>query len=75
MPAWSKSRSCSGQAQGANPLASVRAALAALPEALRTPLILAEYEDKAQAEIAQILSCSVKAIETRICRARWTTCA
>lgn len=49
---------------------AVREAVAALPEELRTPLLLAEYEDKPQAEIAQILSCSVKAVETRIYRAR-----
>jgi DNA-directed RNA polymerase specialized sigma24 family protein len=41
-----------------------------LPEELRTPLILAEYEEKSQAEIAAILDCSVKAVETRIYRAR-----
>ena len=49
---------------------AVRKAVAALPEELRTPLILAEYEEKSQAEIATILNCSVKAVETRIYRAR-----
>ena len=49
---------------------AVQNAMAALPEELRAPLILAEYEDKPQAEIAQILSWSVKAVETRIYRAR-----
>lgn len=49
---------------------TVRRAVAALPEELRTPLILAEYEEKPQAEIAVILNCSVKAVETRIYRAR-----
>jgi RNA polymerase sigma factor (sigma-70 family) len=49
---------------------TVRKAIAALPEELRTPLILAEYEEKPQAEIAEILGCSVKAVETRIYRAR-----
>lgn len=48
----------------------IQKAVAALPEELRAPLLLAEYEDKPQAEIAQILSCSVKAVETRIYRAR-----
>jgi RNA polymerase sigma-70 factor (ECF subfamily) len=48
----------------------VRQAVAALPEELRTPLILAEYEEKSQAEIAAILDCSVKAVEMRIYRAR-----
>lgn len=51
-------------------VAVIRDAVAALPEELRAPLMLAEYEDKPQAEIAQILSCSVKAVETRIYRAR-----
>jgi RNA polymerase sigma-70 factor (ECF subfamily) len=49
---------------------AVRAAVAALPEDLRLPLVLAEYEGRAQAEIAQILDCSVKAVEMRIYRAR-----
>ncbi len=51
-------------------VATIEDAVAALPEELRTPLLLAEYEEKPQAEIAQILSCSVKAVETRIYRAR-----
>ena len=49
---------------------AIRSAVAELPEELRTPLVLAEYEDQSQKEIAQILSCSVKAVETRIYRAR-----
>ena len=48
----------------------VRQAVAALPEELRQPLILAVYQDLPQAEIAIILKCSVKAVETRIYRAR-----
>jgi RNA polymerase sigma-70 factor, ECF subfamily len=50
--------------------AAVRKAVAALPQELRQPLILAVYEDLPQAEIATILKCSVKAVETRIYRAR-----
>jgi RNA polymerase sigma-70 factor, ECF subfamily len=50
--------------------AAVRRAVGALPEELRQPLILAVYEGLPQAEIAQVLSCSVKAVETRIYRAR-----
>jgi RNA polymerase sigma-70 factor (ECF subfamily) len=50
--------------------AAVRRAVAALPEELRLPLILAEYEGRSQAEIGEILGCSVKAVETRIYRAR-----
>ena len=49
---------------------AVRRAVAALPEELRTPLILAEYEDRSQAEIGEILGCTAKAVETRIYRAR-----
>ena len=49
---------------------AVRAAVAALPEDLRLPLVLAEYEGRAQAEIAAILDCSTKAVEMRIYRAR-----
>lgn len=49
---------------------TVRQAVAALPEELRQPLILAEWEEMSQAEIATILNCTVKAVETRIYRAR-----
>lgn len=49
---------------------AVRRAVAALPEELRTPLILAEYEERSQAEIGTILGCTAKAVETRIYRAR-----
>ena len=50
--------------------AAVRRAVASLPDDLREPLILAVYEELPQAEIAEILRCSVKAVETRIYRAR-----
>jgi RNA polymerase sigma-70 factor, ECF subfamily len=49
---------------------AVRKAIGELPEELRAPLILAEYEEMSQAEIGEILDCSVKAVETRIYRAR-----
>ncbi len=49
---------------------TVRKAVAALPVELRQPLILAVYEGLPQAEIAGILNCSIKAVETRIYRAR-----
>ena len=49
---------------------AVRRAVAALPEELRRPLILAEYEERSHAEIGAILKCSAKAVETRIYRAR-----
>lgn len=50
--------------------AAVRAAIATLPDNLRTPLILSEYEDKSHAEIAGIVGGTPKAIETRLARAR-----
>jgi RNA polymerase sigma-70 factor (ECF subfamily) len=56
--------------QGRERAEVVRCAVAALPEELRLPLILAEYEEKSHAEIAGILRCSAKAVETRIYRAR-----
>ncbi|MCA0449217.1 MAG: RNA polymerase sigma factor [Proteobacteria bacterium] len=49
---------------------AVRVAVAALPDELRQPLILAEYEERSHAEIGAILGCSAKAVETRIYRAR-----
>lgn len=49
---------------------AVRRALAGLPEDLRTAIILAEYEDCSHAEIAGMAGCSVKAVESRISRAR-----
>ncbi len=48
----------------------VRRAVAALPEDLRVPLLLAEYEDRSHAEIAEILGCTAKAVELRCYRAR-----
>ena len=48
----------------------VRQAVANLPEELRVPFVLAQYEDLSQAQIAAILECSVKAVETRVYRAR-----
>ncbi|MGO8701401.1 MAG: RNA polymerase sigma factor [Limisphaerales bacterium] len=49
---------------------TVRRAVAALPEELRLPLILAEYEERSHAEIGEVLGCTAKAVETRIYRAR-----
>jgi RNA polymerase sigma-70 factor, ECF subfamily len=50
--------------------ATVRSAVGALPEELRLPLILAEFEQQSHAEIAEVMNCSTKAVETRIYRAR-----
>lgn len=49
---------------------AVRQAVAGLPEDLRTPLILAEYEGLSQAEIASITGGTAKSVEMRIYRAR-----
>jgi RNA polymerase sigma-70 factor (ECF subfamily) len=48
----------------------VRRAVAKLPEELRLPLLLSEYEELSHAEIGALLKCSAKAVETRIYRAR-----
>ncbi len=50
--------------------AEVRKAIASLPDDLRTPLILSEYEDLPHAEIGAVLNCSAKAVESRLYRAR-----
>jgi RNA polymerase sigma-70 factor, ECF subfamily len=49
---------------------AVRSAIVALPEELRIPLILSEYEELSHGEIGAVLNCSAKAVETRIYRAR-----
>ena len=49
----------------------VRQAIAALPEELRLPLILQQYEGHSHAEIGVILNCSAKAVEMRVYRARY----
>ncbi|MFE8585545.1 RNA polymerase sigma factor [Sphingomonas sp. NCPPB 2930] len=51
-------------------LARTLAALDTLPEALRAPLILCAIEGLSQAEAAEALGLSVKAVELRIRRAR-----
>jgi RNA polymerase sigma-70 factor (ECF subfamily) len=48
----------------------VRQAVQSLAEELREALILYEYEDLSQTEIAEVLQCTPKAVETRIYRAR-----
>lgn len=45
-------------------------AIAALPEDLRTTMILSEYDSLTHAEIAAVLKCSAKAVESRLYRAR-----
>ena len=50
--------------------AEAQAAVAALPGELREALVLFEYEGLRQAEIAALLGCSVKAVESRVARAK-----
>ncbi len=71
---WSERASESGEgarsAELAERSAAVREAIAALPTDLREALVLFEYEQMSQAEIATVVGASVKAVETRIHRAR-----
>ncbi len=55
---------------GRRELARARAAIDALPEGLRSVLLLRTIEGMGQAEVAQILGISDKAVETRLYRAR-----
>ena len=54
----------------AQELAAVRLAIAALPPALKEPLILRTIEGLSETETAQALGISNKAVETRLYRAR-----
>lgn len=49
---------------------AVKTAIALLPPKLRETLLLTEYENLSQAEIATIAGCSVKAVERRLSRSR-----
>lgn len=49
---------------------AVRKAVGALPDDLRAILLLSEYENLSQAEIAAATGCTVKAVERRLSRAR-----
>ena len=51
---------------------AVRAAIAELPEDQRAIVLLSEYEDRSHADIAAVLGCTAKAVETRLYRARQT---
>jgi len=51
-------------------VAEVQAAVAALPADLREALVLFEYEELPQAEIAAVLRTTPKAVESRVARAR-----
>ena len=60
----------SGQLEKSERAKLVRKEIARLPEDLRTALLLFEYEDFGYEEIAKIMDCSTKAVETRLYRAR-----
>src|SRR5262249_40165042 len=49
---------------------AVRLAVSCLPDELRVPLILSVYEEQSHVEIAEVLDCSIKAVEMRLYRAR-----
>lgn len=49
---------------------AVRAALAELPHDLKVALLLFEYEELGYREIATVLGCSERSVETRLARAR-----
>ena len=51
-------------------LTRVKEAIAKLPMAIRAPLVLRTIEGLTEAETAQILGISEKAVETRLYRAR-----
>lgn len=66
----------SGHAGSAEPLIEAemrrvtREVLQSLPEKYRTILILREYEDLSYTEMAEVLSCSIGTVESRLFRAR-----
>ncbi len=52
--------------------ALITAAVSELPEDQRTVLVLAEYQGMSHAEIATVMRCSEKSVESRLYRARQT---
>jgi RNA polymerase sigma-70 factor (ECF subfamily) len=52
--------------------AQVAAAVATLPEDQRTAVVLSEYHGMSYAEIAKIMHCSAKSVESRLYRAKQT---
>jgi RNA polymerase sigma factor (sigma-70 family) len=59
-----------GALERAERIASVQAAIAALPADLREALVLFEFEELSQLEIAAALGTTPKAVESRVARAR-----
>ncbi len=59
-----------GQLEQQERVAAVRSAVAALPLDLREALVLFEYEGLGQAEIAEAVGATPKAVEARVARAK-----
>lgn len=70
LPADDGERTTENGLEVAERAAAVRDAIAALPFELREAIVLFEYEELSQAEIATAVGTTVKAVETRIYRAR-----
>jgi RNA polymerase sigma-70 factor (ECF subfamily) len=66
----SETASAPGALEAAERAAAVRDAVAALAPELREALVLFEYENMSQIEIAAVVRATPKAVETRIHRAR-----
>ena len=59
-----------GALERAERVGAVQAAVAALPSDLREALVLFEFEELSQGEIAAVLGTTPKAVESRVARAR-----
>lgn len=66
----SEARAGADRLEALERVAAVRAAIASLPVDLREALVLFEFESMSHSEIAIAVGTSVKAVETRIYRAR-----
>jgi RNA polymerase sigma factor (sigma-70 family) len=69
-PEFSDGETAAGRVEREERAQAVRTAVAGLPVDLRTALVLFEYEELPQAEIATALGCTMKAVESRVARAR-----
>ena len=65
-----KGRAGEGEMERTERALAVREAIAALPLELREAIVLFEFEEMSQAEIAVTVGASVKAVEARVARAR-----
>jgi RNA polymerase sigma-70 factor (ECF subfamily) len=76
LEAWSETeegergRGGEGEMERKERAGAVRDAIAALPAELREAIVLFEYEEMSQAEIAVAVGASVKAVEARVARAK-----